>query len=304
VSNKPTTRSRASVVPEKRLIVTHQGPDLDACASVWLLQRFAPDVYANAQIAFVPAGNTLSEKEISKLGFTPDQVIHVDTGKGEFDHHQPERAIQYLSAAMLVYTDLCDHYPHLQADGALRVLVDHVTDVDHFGEVNWPDAGHPRYCMMLHDLLNGLENIYPHNDEMLLRFCLQALDGAHAQLKQALKAGEIIAESGVQFEIKEGKALALETANDETLSLAQKQGYVLVIKKDPKQGHVRVKARPDSNIMLEELYQKILTLDQTGTWFYHQGGKMLLNNSRKNPNHRATPLSLDTLVGVIKEIYG
>ena len=98
--------------------------------------------------------------------------------------------------------------------------------------------------------------------------------------------------------------MALLTRNDDTIKVAQKQGYLLVVRKDPKLGHVRIKARPDAPFNLDELMKKILTTDRKGTWFYHGSGKMLLNGSLKNPTQVPSPLSLEQLIVLIKEIYG
>ena len=78
---------------------------------------------------------------------------------------------------------------------------------------------------------------------------------------------------------------------------------VIAVRKDPDEGHVRIKARPDSKIDLRPLYDKILELDHEGDWFYHQGGKMLLNGSGKS-TQTPTPLSLEKIIELIKQIYG
>ena len=119
-----------------------------------------------------------------------------------------------------------------------------------------------------------------------------------------MKAKKIIDEKGQSFDLKDDKALALTTRNDDTIKIAQKEGYVLVVRKDSKDGHVRIKVRPDSTINLDALYQRILEADNKGTWFNDASGKMLLNGSRKNRNQKPTPLSLETIVEFIKELYG
>jgi len=97
--------------------------------------------------------------------------------------------------------------------------------------------------------------------------------------------------------------LALETSNDDTIKLAQKSGYILVIRKDPQLGNIRIKARPDADLSLETLYQAIKKKDEVGNWYYHPGGKMLLNGSQKHRNQQPTPLSLQDVVGLVKHLY-
>src|SRR3989344_7197193 len=66
-----------------KTIVTHQSPDLDAIAAVWLVRRFLPG-WKSAHCVFVPAGDTLDNGNPDEH---PD-IMHADTGVGMFDHHQ------------------------------------------------------------------------------------------------------------------------------------------------------------------------------------------------------------------------
>ena len=157
---------------------------------------------------------------------------------------------------------------------------------------------------MIHELLHGLEFQNPYDDEALLQFGIQCLDAAYSALKQNLKAYEVIAHNGVEFELKAGTGLALESSNDDTIKVAQKQGYVIVVRKDPKLGNVRIKARPDSPIDLKKMYDLVCDKDSQGTWYYHNSGKMLLNGSHKHRNQVASKLSLEDVVRLLKQCYG
>lgn len=289
---------------KRLLIVTHHAPDLDACCSVWLLKRFDSQHYGSAKIAFVNPGETITLEEAESHGSQLHEATHVDTGLGEFDHHQKERGRLQISASSLVYNDhLSKLHPELKNDQALKALVDLTTEIDHFGEIFWPDADSPRYSLMIHELIRGLEFTDPHDDDSQLHFGLSCLDAAYATLKQHLRAKEIIAEKGIDFNIAEGKCLGVETSNDDTIKQGQKMGYILVVRKDPKKGNVRIKSRPDSKLDLKDAHEKIKQLDSTGSWFYHPSGKMLINGSRKHRNQVASPLSLDQVIKVIKEVY-
>jgi len=288
----------------RRLIVTHHAPDLDAITAVWLLKRFDNQHYADARVAFVNPGSTITLEAAEEYGLQLHEVTHVDTGLGEFDHHQPDRGLQRLSAASLVYDYLVKLHPELSQDAALKTVAEFVTDVDHFGEIYWPEADHLRYSFMIQDLIHGMEFQDPHDDDSQLHFGEQCLNNAYATLTQQLKAKEILDTEGQEFSIKIGKALGLETRNDETIKLAQKRGYCLVIRKDPKEGNLRIKARPDAQIDLTSLYQVIKTLDQKGTWYNHPSGKMLINGSRKHRNQTASPLALKQVIELVKQVYG
>ncbi len=288
----------------RKLIVTHHAPDLDAIGASWLLKSFDTQHYGDAKFAFVNPGEKITQSEIDELQISSDHVVHVDTGLGKFDHHQPERGHDHSSAASLVYEYICQIHPELKKDQALKLLVDFITEIDHFEEIYWPEADHPRYNFMLHQILRGLELIELHDDDSQLHFGFTCLDGVFATLKQHIRAKEILETKAKYFQIKLGKCMAVETRNDDTLKLAQQYGAIIAIRKDTSQGHIRIKARPDAKIDLKALADEIALIDSTGTWYYHPGGKMLINGSRKHRNQRPSPLSLEQIIKLTKKTYG
>lgn len=286
---------------EKQLIVAHHAPDLDAIGSIWILKRFDARKYADAKLAFVNPGETISIDAAHELDFELHNVTHVDTGLGRFDHHQPDKGSERSSATMLVHQYVVSKNQDLEHDEALETISEFITEIDHFEEIYWPNAGSYRYSFMLHELIRGIEFSELHDDESQTHFGLRCLDSIYATLIQQIKAKEIIEEKGREFSIDNKKCLALETRNDDTLKVAQKQGYELVMRKDPKLGHVRIKVRPDSDIILKPLYDIIKVADPTATWFYHPGGKMLINNSKKHNNQEPSKLSIDEVIQFAKD---
>lgn len=286
------------------LIVTHHAPDLDAIAATWLLKRFDAQHFADAKIGFVNPGEKMNLEQAEEFGSQLHEITYVDTGFGQFDHHQPDRAMQKVCAATLVLEHVCDLHPDEKDNLALQAVVKHVNEIDHFEEINWPEPQSERYLFMIQELIRGHEYTDPHNDESQLHFGFQCLDNAYASLTQHFKALEIIRIKGQEIPIQGGKALALSTRNDDVIKVAQKQGYLLVIRKDPKLGSIRIKARPDSALDLTQLYQRILAADKTGTWFFHGSGKMLLNGSQKNRDQQPSPLTLEQIIVLIQELYG
>jgi hypothetical protein len=287
------------------LIVTHHAPDLDAIGAVWLLKRFDAQHFADAKVAFVNPGATITEAAAEELGFSLDQVTHVDTGLGEFDHHQPELGGEFICASSLVFNNhLCQIHPDLRDDQVLHTIVDFITESDHFQEIYWPEADHLRYSFMLQELIRGHESVDPHNDDSQLHFGMECLDNAYAIIKNQLQARSEIAQKGQPFQISQGECLAIETKNDEAIKIAQKQGSVVVVRKDPKGGHIRIKARPDADLDLQKVYQAILKLDSIGTWYYHPSGKMLLNGSNKHRDQKPSPLTIPEVITILQEVYG
>jgi hypothetical protein len=84
-------------------------------------------------------------------------------------------------------------------------------------------------------------------------------------------------------------------------------GYVVVIRRDPRKGYVRIKARPNESehskgVDLTLASEKLSKMDPTATWFLHVSKKMLLNGTPKNPKMRPTKLSLNDIIEVLKTI--
>jgi hypothetical protein len=286
-----------------KLIVTHQNPDLDAIASTWLLHRFGGGEYAAAPVAFVAAGSRIEPAQAAQFGVGEKDIVHVDTGMGEYDHHQPERAKQPNVCATTLVLDWLGTWQHDKRDNSpLRILVEYVNQIDHFEECYWPEAENFRYEFMLPNLIVGYRLQSEKDDSGLLRFGELLLDSAYAKIRQEVRALEIIQEKGQSFSFGQWRGLAIASSSNSVEKRAQKMGYELVVRKDEAQGSVRIKATPHSGIDLTKVYEHILEVDRVGTWFLHGSERMLLNGSSKNSTQIPTPLSLTQVVKIIQEV--
>ena len=276
-----------------KTIVTHFSPDLDAITSCWLIKKFFPG-WQNAEIKFVPAGLTYEKKPVD----SNPEIIHVDTGLGKFDHHQSndltcaaEKILNYLQKNDLIKIKLIK---------PLKILIDFVIEDDHFLEIYYPETESSRYTFLLNNLIDGLKNTLT-DDLRLVEFIFIALDGALDKLKkQEVAQAEI--KKGFVFHSYLGKSFAIESPNDEVLRLAQKSGYQLVARKDPKYGNIRIKTPPNPKLDLMPLYNKILKVDSKGSWFLHSSKHMLLNGSPKRPDQIPSPLTITKLIEIIKSV--
>jgi len=268
-----------------------------------MLKRFDAQHYASAQTAFVDPGTQIHPSEAERLGFQLHEVTHVDTGLGEFDHHQPERGLLRICATSLTFDYICRLHPEFKTDFALKAVVEYVTDDDHFGEIYWPESSHPRYSFMLSAMLHGFESIELHNDEAQLHFGLTCYDCAYANLRELAQAQTTVEEEGKEFMLGSIRCLALTSRNDSVIKYAQKMGFFVVIRKDPSTGELRIKARPDAPIDLKPLADEISKIDQVGSWYYHPSGKMLLNGSRKQRHQRPSPLTLTQVIEAAQRVY-
>lgn len=276
-----------------KTIVTHLSPDLDAIASTWLIKKYLPG-WSKADISLVPTGTTLGNEP-------PDadkNIIHVDTGLGKFDHHQTNK---YTSATMLVYEYLVDQHLIDEYDlKPLESVVDYINTTDHFGEVFYPQADSDRYDFMIRQLIDGLK-VINRDPVALFDTVYQMLEAALIVFKNKENAKEEI-KKGFVFQSYLGKSLALETKNEETIKLALKRGFSLVIRRDPVAGFTRIKTLPDDQLTLKPIYEKIKKQDKKGSWFFHISGHMLLNGSSGNSKLIPTTLSLNQIIEIVKSV--
>lgn len=298
-----------------KIIVTHMSPDWDAITSVWLLKKYLSG-WQESEVKFVPAGQRWVNKDlgpkindpIEKVG--ADEVIHVDTGLGPLDHHQIQDA-SVCGASLTwdyVQSELKKAHDAMTPEHieAVSRIVKVVVDIDHFKEVFWPDAASDIYEFSLIGLLEGLKYERPGHDMQVLKFGIECLNALVAEFENRIWAEREIKEKGIEFATSFGKGIGFETLNDTVLKLAQKMGYILVARKDPRKGYIRIKTIPDRDgkkgIDLTSVYNQLSKMDPEATWFLHVSKKMLLNGTPKNPKMVPTKLTLNQIINVLKSI--
>lgn len=274
-----------------KTLVTHIGPDLDAICAIWLLKTFFPD-WKEASLAFVPAGKTLSN-------LSPDanpEIIHVDTGFGKFDHHQSNAD---TCASRLVYEALVKERG---GDAALDRLTQVVNEIDHFREVFFPNPTADYWEISMIAAIDGWRLIHADDPLKIVALGMEALDGIYKTFQNKVWAEKEISEKGIEFQTKWGKALGIETTNDETVHLGQKMGYILVVRRDPKKGYLRIKALPKDEIDLTPVYDILKNQEPVATWFLHASRHMILNGSTKNPEMKPSTRPLNEIIEIIKTL--
>ncbi len=276
-----------------KTIVTHLSPDLDAIASAWLIKKYLTG-WDSAEIKFVPSGTTLDDQ----LPDSNNNVIHVDTGLGRFDHHQTN---EYTSATKLVYKYLVGRDLIEEKEiKAIEKIVEYVNSTDHFAEVFYSQPDSDLYDFMIRQLVDGLK-VINREETKLIEIIFQLLEAALIVFKNKLSAEDEI-KNGYVFQSYLGKSLAIETKNEETVKLALKKGFSLVVRRHPEVGFTRIKTLPDKKLSLKPVYKNILKIDKKGSWFFHISGHMLLNGSSGNPKLIPTPLSLNKIIEIIKSV--
>jgi len=274
-----------------KLIVTHLRPDLDACASVWLIRRFYPN-FTQAEFSFVPSGDTYQ----NQLADSDKQIIHVDTGLGRFDHHQFRRR---LSASLRIYQYLEEEVKWRTLDQiVLERMVELVTMIDNFEEVDFDNPTSDIYELQINQILEGIK-LNESSDHQVMELMLPVLDGLFAILKRKVMA-ETELEKGEEFKIGQFKAIYLRSRSKEVSKLAEKGGYQLVLLKDPERGNVNIRVHPRAKFTLDHVYQVIIKKEPDDLWFYHASGHLLLNGSNSHPQ-KPTKLTVKELITIIKK---
>ncbi len=274
-----------------KTIVTHIGPDLDAISAIWIVKTFWPD-WEEAALAFVPAGKTLDNLPHDNN----PEVLHVDTGMGTFDHHQSDAD---TCAAKLVYEEVVRQKGENEALGRLVAVVN---EIDHFREVYFPNPTADYYELGLVAAIDGWRLMYPEDPLKIVSLGMNGLDGIYKTFQNKVAAEHELKERGVPFETKWGRAVGVETGNDETVHLAQKMGYVVVVRKDPKKGSVRIKSLPREDIDLTAMYDRLKKEEPEATWFLHASRHMVLNGSSKNPDFKPSTKSLADVIKLLVDV--
>jgi hypothetical protein len=154
---------------------------------------------------------------------------------------------------------------------------------------------------MVMDILNGLKMDGELDDRGLVDFGGVCLTGIYQSLKSKHRAEEDLV-NAITRTTAWGPTLFVESTNPETVHLAQKKGYNVVVRKDPVSGMIKIGARPDGNRDLTLVYQALIKANPQATWFLHKSGKMVLNGSTKQPNMKPSRLSLAELVNIFIKI--
>jgi hypothetical protein len=275
-----------------KTIVTHYSPDFDGIPAIWLLKKFHPD-FKNAKIAFAPAGETYNNEPVD----SKEDIVHVDTGMGKFDHHQTN---DFTCGAQLVYEWLVKE-GYVKDDEALGRLVKILTEIDHAWDVyKWCEPESDRYEFSLHNILVGWKILYPRQDEKYVEWTIFALEAVYKLLQNKVAAEKDV-ERGKKFKTRWGEGIAVYTQNDTVLDVAMKSGYALVVRKDPGKGYVRVTGSNKHNVDLSKALELAVKADPDATWFLHASKVLLRNGSTRNPTMKPTKLDIDQIVEILKK---
>jgi hypothetical protein len=259
----------------KTTLVTHLHPDLDGLLGLWILIRFGG--VSDYQLAFVPVGGRLKGN---------DDALHVDTGLGEFDHHQTS---DDTCSAKLVY----EHVFRGRSDAAVAELVNFALVTDWYRD---PDLTNGPFS--LNSMIEGLNQLEPKRPERVAESTFQILDALHASLTVRLEAEREYAK-GHSFTSRFGPAFGIESANPGVRELAYRAGARVFVFVDPIDAYRGYKARSQDGVDFTDLFHEVSALEPDADWFLHSSKELLLCGSAKAPDRRLSKLNLDQLADLI-----
>jgi hypothetical protein len=259
----------------KTTLVTHVCPDLDGLLGLWILIRFGG--VSPYELAFVPVGTRLPGN---------DDAIHVDTGLGEFDHHQTS---DDTCSAKLVY----EHVFRGRSDVAVAELVNFALLTDWYRDLDKTNAP-----FNLNSVIEGLNELEPRRPERVAETTFQILDALHRSLTVRFEAEQEYAK-GHAFASRYGRAFAIETANLHVRELAYRAGARVYVFVDPVTGYRGYKARSQDGVDFTKLFHEVTAHEPDADWFLHSSRELLLCGSAKAPDRRLSKLSLNELASLL-----
>ena len=95
--------------------------------------------------------------------------------------------------------------------------------------------------------------------------------------------------------------VAVYTKNDGVMDAAIKNGYAVVLRKDPAQGYVRITGSNSHKVDFTKAYELIAKKDDIANWFLHASKVLLRNGSTRNPNMKPTTMSIEEVVEILEK---
>jgi hypothetical protein len=258
-------------------------PDLDSVTSIWLLKRFGG--LEQVELAFVPAGATLNDMPVD----SDPEVIHVETGRGRFDHHQEEVAGPHTCSAKLVWQAVRPQ------DRALEQIIEYVVKQDNgliepwLQNDRWGWGG----------LLRGLNLCYPQDPQKVVEAMLPILDGWYAWAQELVEL-EREFERRLEFQTPWGLGIAFEGDLGGARGWSFRRGAVIFVRRTS-QGWVGIEGRARHHVDLTPVYQRLRELEPEADWFLHASKRILLCGSWKSPAQNPSRLTLPEVVEILKQ---
>lgn len=273
-----------------KLIVTHKSPDFDAIFSVWLIKKYLPE-FKHSCVEFVSPGTTYNNKPAD----IDNNILHVDTGNGKYDHHQLSTK---TCASYLIYIHKIKPYIKSQLhQNAIERFIDIILEIDHFHESEFVDAYADYHLLYAPSILKGYK--YTESDNIKrLEYGFSIIESVLIMMIHKIQAEKEIL-LGYEYNSLWGKTIAIESNISLVTEIALKQGYNLVIQMCPNRKYTSIKLHPKNKKSLKKLYKYISKKEKKTKWFFHANGKILINGSQAYP--KTTSLKLSDFISLTRK---
>ncbi|MCK4817377.1 chromate resistance protein, partial [bacterium] len=191
------------------MIITHVNPDFDCVVATWLLKRFCG--MDDEEIRFLKFNETVTT--------IPEDVIFVDIGKRDFDHHHRK---DFVSAATLILEKF-----NLNNNTVLKQLADIARRIDH-GLSDKKTEGLLNFI----NIISGLNKLYPHDPLKVMKISFECLDAIYERGSQLVYIKEEF-QKGIKFCTKWGNGIGIETHIREIRGYCHRKGYIVFVYLDP-----------------------------------------------------------------------
>lgn len=262
------------------VIVGHLSPDVDCLCAIWILRRWGG--LHDATLRFVPSGQTLDGAPAD----SNPAVIHVDTGRGRFDHHSADD--HTLSATELV------RRTYAPSEAVLHRIAQDVTRIDHALATG---GTAPDIC----DLIDGFNALYPETPEAVASAMFPNFDAWYASEAKQVRLENAFARR-IEFDTPWGFGIAMESDDGGSSRLAYGAGAVLYAYRDGK-GNMGIAAKSRAPIDLTQVFRDLKRIDPKADWYLHPSRRLLLCGTPKSPPRVPSSLTLEQLVGVLRGDY-
>ncbi len=269
-----------------KTLITHINPHLDDIAAIWLLKKFYPG-FDSAQVEFISAG------EGNKGLKESEDTIYIGVGRGRFDEHKGDLAD---CATSLVWKHLLkenlgpkDEIEKLSLDEIVAWVT--MGDLGKLGQERWGDFSVPAFIRPSNNSPEtSLKSINLGGE--ILEMILVVIKRKQRSIKDWQKR--------IEFQSKFGKTYAVQSASINRAFCNSQDGDVYLMY-DPDGKSVQYYT-PKYDLDLAPIYQKLIEIDGSASWYLHQSHHMVICGSGSAPDSKPTKLSFKQLIDMVKSI--
>ena len=271
-------------------IITHCNVDLDACASVWAVEKFVPGYYRDTHVSFVPANWRGTEG-----------VDHTDP-EGEALAVDISAGIKGLNNC--AFAKILWQWAPAEAQKALNPLVRYITAQDQTGCAEAELLGEDGRFMAAYGLnavLNSLRRCYRNDDVRIVKAMGDIFDGWYEGAEERIQAIPI-AEEAARAATARGLAHVVvvpDGAPAGVNGILYDMGAKALVFQDG--NNIGVIRSNKETFHLGDILRESGILPDGEEWFSHPAGFLVAHGTRKAPATEHTSVDALSLARVVDD---